>query len=279
LKGKNFQAALAEAARHIQKYPFQVVSSSVLLSLSARHELTPLQGLRLALENNILPETYLRNYPSMDMEQHIRLTDARVLLVGLGGLGGYVLEILARAGTGSFILADGDIFEESNLNRQLLGTVDTLEKSKVKAARSRLAKINPFCRCIATAGFLCRKDLPQILENADLVIDALGGIEFRSTLLQETSRAGLPLVTGFVAGTTGLACTVYPGGKSPSAFWQGKIQDGAEDSLGNMATIVSLIAALQANEALGILTGKKSGLADKVFLADLQTLTFDLLQL
>lgn len=251
----------------------------MLLSLSARHELTPLEGLRLALENNILPEIYLRNYPSLDIEQHIRLTDARVLLVGLGGLGGYILEILGRTGTGSFILADGDIFEESNLNRQLLGTVDTLEKSKVEAARLRLAKISPFCRCRAIAGFLGQKDLPRILENVDLVIDALGGIEFRSALLQETSRAGLALVTGFVAGTTGLACTVYPGGKNPSAFWQGKNQDGAEDSLGNMATIVSLIAAVQASEALRILVGEKSGLADQVFLADLQTLTFDLLQL
>ena len=156
---------------------------------------------------------------------------------------------------------------------------DTIEALKVNTAETRLEQINPLCRCRSVSRFLGRDDLPELLKSADLAVDALGGIEFRPVLMQEASRAGLPLVTGFVAGTTGLASTVYPGGKNPSLFWQGNGHEGAENTLGNMAPIVSLIASVQADEVIRILTGKKSGLADKVFLADLQTLTFDLLEL
>lgn len=249
------------------------------MALSAEHGLAPHQGQLAALESGILPERYLRNFPTIDLAGHLRLARARVLLVGLGGLGGYILEILARSGTGNFVLADGDVFEESNLNRQILGTVDNLEKPKVKAAQARLEIINPFCRCTAMTGFLDKHSLTDFLREADLVIDALGGIEFRPALLEATSRAGLPLVTGFVAGTTGLASVIYPGSKDPGAFWQGSSKDGAEEVLGNMAAIVSLIASVQAGEAIKILVDKESGLMNRMFLADLGSLTFDLLKL
>ncbi|MCA1743226.1 MAG: ThiF family adenylyltransferase, partial [Desulfovibrionales bacterium] len=114
---------------------------------------------------------------------------------------------------------------------------------------------------------------------ADLVIDALGGIEFRPTLLNEASKAGLPLITGFVAGTTGLASTVYPQGKSPAAFWQGDNMQGAENILGNMATIVSMIATIQASEVFRIITRETPRLRDKVLVADSEHLTFELLEL
>jgi molybdopterin-synthase adenylyltransferase len=279
LKHLLFILELEKIARSCQKYPFPCVSSSSLMQLAASHDMSFPQAQSLALENKILPERYLRNFSSIDLADQKKLTDSRVLLVGLGGLGGYILEILGRSGTGSFILADGDIFEESNLNRQLLGTVDTIGKSKVEVARTRLEQINPFCQCQTIPRFLARGDLPGLMKNADLVVDALGGVEFRQILLEETAGSGLPLVTGFVAGKTGLASTVYPGGKNPSAFWKGRSEDAAENRLGNLASIVSLIASIQSAEVINILTGKKSNLADKVFLADFETLTFDLLEL
>lgn len=279
LKHSLFISELEKIARSHQQFPFSCVSSSSLLRLAISHNITFSRAQHLALKHKILPERYIRNFSSISLADQTRLAESRILLVGLGGLGGYILEILGRSGVGSFILADGDYFEESNLNRQILGTVDTLEKSKVEAARTRLEIINPFCRCQAIFSFLTRKDLPGLMENVDLVVDALGGIEFRQILLEETSRAGLPLVTGFVAGTTGLASTVYPGGKNPSAFWQGRSGDGAENRLGNMATIVSLIASVQAAEVIKILTEQQSGMAGKVFLADFESLTFDLLEM
>jgi len=279
LKHFLFILELEKIARPHQQYPFSSVSSASLMQLAVSHEMSFPQAQSLALENKILPERYLRNFSSIGLADQKRLAESRVLLVGLGGLGGYILEILGRSGAGSFILADGDSFEESNLNRQILGTVDTIGKSKVEVARTRLEQVNPFCRCQTIPRYLSRGDLPGLMKNVDLVVDALGGVEFRQILLEATASFGLPLVTGFVAGTTGLASTVYPGGKNPSAFWQGKSEDAAENRLGNMASIVSLIASVQSAEVINILTGRKSGLAGKVFLADFETLTFDLLEM
>lgn len=279
LKHSLFVSELKTKSRSHPNYPFLCVPSSSLTRLANAHNLTLFQAQHLALENKVIPERYLRNFSSLNIDDQTRLAGSRVLLIGLGGLGGYILEILGRSGAGTFILADGDHFEESNLNRQILGTADNPAESKVWAARTRLEKINPFCRCRIISTFLTRDDLPELMTNSDLVIDALGGIAFRSVLLEEASRAGIPLITGFVAGTTGLASAVYPGGKSPSAFWQGKKDEGAENRLGNMASIVSLIASVQAAEAIKILTSKISGLANRVFLADFESLTFELLEL
>lgn len=279
MKHFQFIHELEKIARPHQQSPFSCVSSASLMHLAVSHDMSFPQAQSLALENKILPERYLRNFSSLSLADQLRLAESRVLLVGLGGLGGYILEILSRSGVGSFILADGDSFEESNLNRQILGTVDTIGKSKVEVARTRLEQVNPFCRCQTIPRFLSKSDLPGLLKNVDLVVDALGGVEFRQILLEESASSGIPLVTGFVAGTTGLASTIYPGDKNPSAFWQGKGEDAAENRLGNMASIVSLIASVQSAEVIKILSGKKSGLACKVFLADFETLTFDLLEL
>ena len=72
-----------------------------------------------------------------------KLENARVAVVGLGGVGGHVLETLARAGVGSFILIDGDLVDESNLNRQIIATADTVGTPKAEAAKQRVLSINP----------------------------------------------------------------------------------------------------------------------------------------
>ncbi|MFP4236222.1 MAG: HesA/MoeB/ThiF family protein [Desulfonatronovibrio sp.] len=275
----SFINELKKKSRPHKKHPFSLISSSRLLGLASLHNITSFQAQSLALRNNVLPERYLRNFTSLDIHDQTGLAESSILLVGLGGLGGYVLEILARSGVGTFILADGDRFEESNLNRQILGTVDTLEKFKVQAAYDRLQSINPFCRARIIPDFLARKDLPELMLEVDLVVDALGGIEFRPVLLEETARAGLPLVTGFVAGKTGLVSVICPGDQDPCVFWEGKNEEGAENRLGNMASVVSLIASVQGAEVINLLTGKQSRLQGKVLLADFETLTFELLGL
>ncbi|WP_161635930.1 HesA/MoeB/ThiF family protein [Desulfonatronovibrio hydrogenovorans] len=275
----NFIRRLKEKSLSSPEYPFRFISGSDLARLASDHHLSLCSAQSICLNNRINLKRYLRNHSVLSLEEQSLLAGSRVLMVGLGGLGGYVLEILARTGIGSFILADGDLFEESNLNRQILGTTRSLGHSKAEAAHERLGHINPFCESRIIPDFVSEDTLPGLLSQVDLVLDALGGISFRPVLLRQASLARIPLVTGFVAGTTGLTSTVLPQGKSPEAFWQGRDDQGAEITLGNMATIVSLTASIQAQEAIRILTGKKPCLSDKVLLADLETLTFDLLEL
>lgn len=88
-------------------------------------------------------DRYARNLRSLTTDEIARLHDARVLVAGCGGLGGHVIECLARTGVGAIVVIDCDAFEETNLNRQLLATEDTLGTSKARAARERIARVNP----------------------------------------------------------------------------------------------------------------------------------------
>ena len=88
-------------------------------------------------------DRYARNRRSLTTDEIARLHDARVLVAGCGGLGGHVIECLARTGVGAIVAIDCDAFEETNLNRQLLATEDTLGTSKAHAARERIARVNP----------------------------------------------------------------------------------------------------------------------------------------
>ena len=88
-------------------------------------------------------DRYARNRRSLTTDEIARLHDARVLVAGCGGLGGHVIECLARTGVGAIVVIDCDAFEETNLNRQLLAAEDTLGTSKARAARERIARVNP----------------------------------------------------------------------------------------------------------------------------------------
>ena len=85
-----------------------------------------------------LRERHSRNIPSLSIEEMEKLAESRVLVVGCGGLGGNIIEHLTRAGVGSLTVVDGDVFEESNLNRQLLSTSENLGQKKAAAAAERV---------------------------------------------------------------------------------------------------------------------------------------------
>src|SRR5512133_248942 len=91
----------------------------------------------------LLPARYQRNRQAISAEQQRILFHSRVAVIGCGGLGGYVIEELARLGVGTIIAIDPDVFEEHNLNRQLLSSPATLGRAKVEAAAARIAEINP----------------------------------------------------------------------------------------------------------------------------------------
>ncbi|WP_291323564.1 ThiF family adenylyltransferase [Desulfonatronospira sp.] len=279
MPGLDFTQTLHSNSHFQDNYPFACISVPGLLQIAEECGLEPWQAQIQALENMICPQNYIRNYSTISLEMQLSLARSRVLLVGAGGLGGYVLELLARSGTGQIQVADGDVFEESNLNRQLLSDMHNLGKSKVDAALARVAGINPLVGLTSCSRYLTPEDLPDILPGVDLVIDCLGGVQFRQDLLQAAQTHERTLVTGFVAGNTGLACTVYPGDNSPAAFWQAEPDDGAEITLGNVAATVGIIAAMQTREAINILSGQSSCLRNRVFFAEMGACSFQFLEL
>lgn len=202
--------------------------------------------------SGIVPERYMRNLSSISPSDVARLLRARVLIIGLGGLGGYVLEELARLGVGQILGADGDVFEASNLNRQLLSRENALGRRKASLAAERVNQINTSVDFTPLPEFLDRKRLEAIIPTVDLVIDALGGLAFRLDVQEASAAAGIPLVTAAVAGWSGYAATVPPGKPGPASLMGSG--GAAEDALGTPAPCVALAASLEASRAVRALT-------------------------
>ena len=126
-----------------------------------------------------------------------RLRKAHVLVVGLGGVGGYAAEMLCRAGVGRMTIVDGDNVSVSNINRQIIALRSTVGESKAALFKQRFHDINPDCEVTALNVFLRDEEMIRLLENEkyDYVIDAIDTLSPKVFLLYHAHRMGLPVVS------------------------------------------------------------------------------------
>lgn len=132
-----------------------------------------------------------------------RLTEAKVAIFGLGGVGSYAAEALARAGVGAFLLVDGDRIEPSNLNRQLYALHSTLGRAKTELARERILDINPGAECAIHSAFVAADEIGQVLAlqpDTDLILDAIDSVQTKVALITKAVRAGIPIFSSMGAG-------------------------------------------------------------------------------
>lgn len=125
-----------------------------------------------------------------------RLQKARVAVFGLGGVGGYVVEALARSGVGQLDLIDNDTVGLTNLNRQILATYATLGMPKTEAARERVLQINPAC-CVRTHALFFGPDTESQFDFAqyDYIVDAIDTVTGKLALVQKAHSAGTPIIS------------------------------------------------------------------------------------
>lgn len=235
------------------------VPGDVLAQLAAREGLSLLTAQAEACEAGVMPARYARNAATLAPSAQAQLLRGRVLLVGLGGLGGYVLELLARMGVGHITAVDGDFFEESNANRQLLATKDTLGLDKAGAARDRVAAVNPAVELTLVDHFVHGEDFFSLAAAADVVVDALGGLADRPALHAAAAAAGKPVVCAGIAGFTGWVAVVRPGHPDPLGLLHDARRDAApsvEERLGNLAPTAAMAAAWQSAEVCKLLCGE-----------------------
>jgi molybdopterin/thiamine biosynthesis adenylyltransferase len=225
-----------------------------------------------AAGGGIFPERFLRNARSMSTEDQARLFDRRIAVVGLGGLGGVLVEILARIGIGAMTLIDGDRFEESNLNRQVLSTVDTIGAAKADAAAERVRAINPAVALTVCGEFFDEAGAEALLSGADLVVDCLDSIPVRFELEAAAGRAGLPLISAAVAGAAGHVTTIFPGDPGLALIYgkaEASAKKGSEAELGCLPHAVALLASLEASEAVKVVLEKHTLLRNRLVVVDL----------
>lgn len=154
---------------------------------------------------------YARNVPALSEEDCQLLQEKRILIVGCGGLGGHLIDQLARIGVGSLRVVDGDVFEESNLNRQILSDTTLLGTRKVDAAAARVQRINPTVQVESAAVFMTEENADRLLSGCHVVLDGLDTIDSRRIVSRACAKAGLPYVYGAVSGWVAQAAVSLPG--------------------------------------------------------------------
>lgn len=241
-------------------------------SLRSRSEIQ-----KSVLDSGFIPERFSKNLTAFSLDEQRKICSSKIALVGLGGLGGHVLELLSRAGVGNLKVCDGDFFESSNLNRQLLSYEDNIGQNKARAACERVYRINSAAKIESCESFLSGKEFDDFLKGCDIAVDCLGGADFRNDLKLAAKKVGIPLVTAGVAGWSGMISTVMPGGLSPFDFMENN--GGSEDVLGTQSPGISLAAGMQCSEILRIISGRMAGLSGKVLIFDLMKMYFDVVSL
>ena len=154
---------------------------------------------------------YARNIPALSATECEILKQKRVLVVGCGGLGGHIIDQLARIGVGSIRAVDGDVFEETNLNRQLLSSVPLLGVNKAKAAADHIARVNPQVQVEAVEEFLTESNAMELVAGCDAVMDGLDNPQSRRILAAACKQAGVPYVYGAIQGWVAQAAVSMPG--------------------------------------------------------------------
>ncbi len=212
-----------------------------------------------------MEERYIRNLGALTEKECAVLRTKTVFVAGCGGLGGYLIEMLLRLGVGTIRAADGDAFEASNLNRQLLSSPFSLGQSKAEAAAARAALVNPDVRFVAVPQFVTAKNAAELICGCDAVLDALDSIQARRTLARACAEAGIPMIHGAICGWSAQAAVVMPGDDLIDRIYPKGARLSSKTSL---SFTPPFCAALQTALCTRLLTGRPLE-TGRLYMADL----------
>ena len=208
----------------------------------------------------------------------LKLKQAKVCVVGVGGLGNPITVRLAAMGVGNIRIVDRDVIELSNLHRQTMFNEDDVGQVKVETAAKKLRKLNPDIVIEELPVSINDYTAFDVVDGCDVVIDALDSVNARYSLNKACIEKKIPFVTGAAVGVTGQSFTILP---NESACYHCLFPALDEDSMptcsieGVHPSILSIIGGIEVSEAVKIITGKEPSLKDKVLHVDLENLIFN----
>ena len=212
----------------------------------------------IALERGIIPLRYHRNIGTIGREGQIKLLRSTVAVVGAGGLGGGIIELLARQGVGKIIIIDSGRFTEENLNRQLMATEKSLGEYKALMAAKRVKEINSAVITTAYTERVTPENAQELIKGAQVVVDGLDNLPSRFIVEEAARNLGVPFVHGAIAGFYGQAMTIFPEDRGLSSLF-GQPGDlpaqGMELELGNPSATAAMVMAWQVQEVIKIIVG------------------------
>lgn len=210
-----------------------------------------------------------------------KIRQAKVLVIGAGGLGSPALLYLAAAGTGTLGIMDDDTVSESNLQRQILYDSRCIGRPKVEIARRKLQDLNPDCSVLPMQLRLTPENAREIIGQYDVVVDATDNLTSRYLIDDTCRQTGKPFVYGGVCEFKGQVSVFnYQGGPSYRDLYE---YDGEEsrlrESKGVIGALPGIVGSLQAAETVKILTGSSHTLSGKLLLIDLLENSFRIIDL
>lgn len=216
-----------------------------------------------------------------------RFKDAKITVIGCGGIGGETIEMLARMGIGELVLVDKDAYDLSNLNRQTLATIADLGLTKSDVAAEKVRLINPYVKVTTFNEPVDQTNIEKVIGDSDIVIDALDNVLTRVIVSRAAKEKGIPYIHGAIHGTLGQITVFLPNSDKTYEEMFNLPSIGKElndETIGELKKVTSgvppvigptpnLIGCLEAFEAYKAITG-----VGKVTVAP-KILTFDLLDL
>ena len=237
----------------------------------------PLNDIYIAsLASDIWPQRYIRNHDTLNSQEQSQLARARVAVIGCGGLGGHVLLMLSRIGIGALVVVDPDIFDESNLNRQAFANSDTIGMHKTIVAATDINLINPAVTVIQFQTAINHFNVSQIINDSDVVVDALDNIADRKILNSACRQKKIPIVHGAIAGFEGQVISIFPeDGGYNDLFDNSGDKDNhpdmnAESLMGVPSITPVFIASLQAMEVVKILLNRGNRFSRRMLYSDIE---------
>lgn len=213
--------------------------------------------------------------PEIGLAGQAKLTEAHIAVVGAGGLGCPALQYIAGAGVGQITIIDPDCIEESNLHRQPLYRMNDLGRPKAEAARDALLSLNPDVQVHAQIAALGPATAQELVESADIVIDASDSFAVSYILSDACLAAKTPFISASVLGQTGYVGSFCDRAPSLRAVFPELPASGATcATAGVLGPVVGLFGALQAQIALRILLGTTPSPQGQMITADLADLRF-----
>jgi molybdopterin/thiamine biosynthesis adenylyltransferase/molybdopterin converting factor small subunit len=211
-----------------------------------------------------------------------KIKDAKICVVGTGGIGNPVVAQLVGMGVGKIRIVDRDVVEVSNLHRQHLYDESDVGKVKVEAALERLQKMNSSVDIEAVPISVTQFTADSVIKDCDIVIDALDSIDARYALNDSCLKLGIPFIYAGALGMVGSVCTILP---YKSACLRCIFPELSEDEMPTCSTegvhpsILYLVAGVQVSEAIKIIVGQQPSLVNKLLYIDLNELVFDKIQM
>jgi len=220
--------------------------------------------------------------PEIDEEGQEKLKQSSVLIVGMGGLGSPVAMYLAAAGVGHLIIADHDTIEQSNLQRQIAHTLESVGDSKVSSAKTTLENLNPWIKVTTIEKRLDGEVLDDAVANADIVLDCSDNYATRFALNKACVGHSRTLVSGTAIRFNGQVAVFNQTPESACyhcLYQADQFNDESCEDQGILAPVVGVIGSLQATEVLKSLMGIGQSLDSHLLIYDALNANFKTIEL